>query len=260
MLDSAVSAVLECSGMTVRCAPPALRKYLGCFWALNPGPAASIQTFPDGCAQLLVEIADGAQPRCVISGPRLSAGVYVPPSRSNVVGVRLRPGVAHALLQLPICDLVDARVVFAAPELECEMARADSTDARFDVLEAFVARRLAGAVVDERVDRAVQLIGASSGEASIEEVARECGLGRRQLERLMRVWVGVTPKRLSRVARFQAVLGGMAAQAPREWVHMAAATYADQPHMIREFSEFAGNTPRRLIMSRGPDAEEARCG
>ena len=259
MLDSAVSAVLECSGMTVRCAPPALRKYLGCFWALNPGPAASIQTFPDGCAQLLVEIADAAQPLCVISGPRLSPGVYQPPS-GTVVGVRLRPGVAHALLQLPMCDLVDARVVFAAPELEFEMVRADSTEARFNVLEAFVARRLRGAVIDERVDRAVQLIGASSGEASIEEVARECGLGRRQLERLMRVWVGVTPKRLSRIARFQAVLSGMADQAPKEWVHMATATYADQPHMIREFSEFAGNTPRRLIMSRGPDAEEARCG
>jgi AraC-like DNA-binding protein len=260
MLDSPVSAVLECSGMTVRCAPPVLRKYLGCFWALNPGPAASIQTFPDGCAQLLVEIADAAQPLCVISGPRLTAGVYVPPSRKNVVGVRLRPGVAHALLQLPICGLVDARVVFAAPELECEMARADSTDARFDVLETFVEQRLIGAVIDERVDKAVHLIGASSGDARIEEVARECGLGRRQLERLMRVWVGVTPKRLSRIARFQAVLGGMAAQAPREWVHMAAATYADQPHMIREFSEFAGSTPRRLIMSRSPTAEEARCG
>src|SRR5580700_5319667 len=70
MLHEPVSAILEGTGMLVRCASPALRSYLGCFWALVGEAPASVETLPDGCAQFTVELNRSAEPRVFLSGPR----------------------------------------------------------------------------------------------------------------------------------------------------------------------------------------------
>lgn len=94
---------------------------------------------------------------------------------------------------------------------------------------------------------AVRVIVESSGQVRIDEVARQCGIGRRQLERLMLCWVGLSPKRLARIARFQAVLGDVADRSQLKWTGVAHQSYADQSHLIHEFAEFGGNSPRRFL-------------
>jgi methylphosphotriester-DNA--protein-cysteine methyltransferase len=156
-------------------------------------------------------------------------------------------------------ELADRRERYQAPELMRQMAGAQTTEARFAALEGWLAGKLADAVLDWRVSAAIQATAESSGEVRIEEVARRCGVSRRQLERLMRVWVGVAPKRLARVARFQALLGKVADGSVRDWTRMGAEYYADQSHLIHEFAEFAGASPRRFYAGQTADASAARC-
>jgi len=199
---------------------------------------------------------------------------------TDVVGVRLQPGVAFALVSnrcapvsqtthqrgaIGIVDLVDRRVRLAAvigqsaAALERRMADARSVEARFDVLESFLMDHLAGARIDPRVARALRSITESSGEIELPDVASDCGISLRQLERLMLRWVGISPKRLARIARFQTLLAAVGDAPPPAWTPLAAKHYADQSQLIREFTEFAGKSPRRYFADRPAGSRVARC-
>ncbi len=266
MREEPVSAILNGTGMLVRCAPPPLQSYLGCFWSLPGEAPAAVATLPDGCAQFTVELTRHAAPRIFLSGPRRGPGHYAKPPMTRVAGVRLRPGTGHLLWRRPMSELVDRRVAYPAPDLVARLGGVPEVDACFDALESYLAERLAGTSPDPRVAAAVRMIGESAGEVRMAVVARQCGIGIRQLERLMRVWVGLPPKRLARVARFQAMLGSFASspgnplgRPARDWTQIAAEAYADQSHLIHEFVAFAGASPRRFYAMQGAHASAARC-
>jgi transcriptional regulator GlxA family with amidase domain len=82
------------------------------------------------------------------------------------------------------------------------------------------------------------------GKARPEVVARMVGLSRRQLARLFRERVGIAPKSLGRLGRFQRVLRALESQAGGPLARVAlAAGYFDQAHMTRDFRLIAGVTP-----------------
>jgi methylphosphotriester-DNA--protein-cysteine methyltransferase len=96
------------------------------------------------------------------------------------------------------------------------------------------------------VDAAVASILNSHGETSIANVAKDCNVSERQLERLFRERVGVGPKMLSRLARFQRALAGF--DHDRNWADVAVdAGYYDQSHLLHDFRRFAGETPAFLM-------------
>src|SRR5262249_59217722 len=83
------------------------------------------------------------------------------------------------------------------------------------------------------------------GRVSIDTLAAKANLSGRQLERRFLDEVGIPPKRLARIVRFQRALRVLAArQAGERGADLAARLgYADQAHFIRDFREFAGHTP-----------------
>jgi transcriptional regulator GlxA family with amidase domain len=84
----------------------------------------------------------------------------------------------------------------------------------------------------------------SRGQLRVEQLAEKVGWSRRQIEREFRSGVGVSPKVLARIIRFQNLLRLVGESELREWADVALAVgYADQPHMVREFREFSGQSP-----------------
>jgi transcriptional regulator GlxA family with amidase domain len=81
----------------------------------------------------------------------------------------------------------------------------------------------------------------------VEEAAAFAGTSRRHLERLFREWVGVGPKVLARLARFQAAAALLlrAPQLPLAAVS-ADSGYFDQSHMVRDFLALGGTSPERM--------------
>jgi len=84
----------------------------------------------------------------------------------------------------------------------------------------------------------------SCGQARVAEVAERLGWSPRQLEREFRSGVGLSPKAFARIIRFQNLLRLVGEGTLREWTRLAhEGGYADQPHMVREFREFSGQSP-----------------
>jgi transcriptional regulator GlxA family with amidase domain len=92
-----------------------------------------------------------------------------------------------------------------------------------------------------------RLLGADEPLA-VSDLAVQCGLTPRHLQRRFLDEVGVLPKRLERLARFarawrQAVMGP-----PVTWADLALANgYADQSHLVREFRAFGARPPAHLF-------------
>jgi AraC-like DNA-binding protein len=124
----------------------------------------------------------------------------------------------------------------------------EDRDARFDVLEGFLLARLAaGPEPDPAVAWPWERLRETPGRVRIEALAAELGASRRYLARRFAEQVGVSPKTAARLLRFADVRRRIE-RAPPHWARIASeAGYADQPHLNREFQQFAGTTPTDFV-------------
>ena len=125
---------------------------------------------------------------------------------------------------------------------------------RFAVLEQALMLRLAG------FHHGHPAVPFALGElarpgVSVGEVAARVDLSRRRLIEVFTSEVGMTPKRLSRVLRFQRASALARSGTAVDWARLARACgYFDQSHLIHDVSEFAGTSPRQL----GPASEQVK--
>jgi transcriptional regulator GlxA family with amidase domain len=84
----------------------------------------------------------------------------------------------------------------------------------------------------------------------IETLARELCWTPRQLERRFLIEVGLTPKRLARLVRFQSALSCLPA-APSAATAALDCGFFDQPHMLRDFRSLAGAPPSIVLEQPG---------
>jgi AraC-like DNA-binding protein len=227
--------------------------------ASAPGPCETI--VPDGCAELVLHLGERfagsvsgaplAQAGAVLVGPlsqpfRLSR----PSGRILSLGVRFRPGGLRAFLDAPVHEIAEAAsdagaVLGAEVALLAEaLYEAQDDAARLRLVEAFLrARRRRAPTLPSHLVREVL---ASRGRLRSEALARASGLSLRQLERCFRDAVGLSPKRLSRIVRFQEVLR-RTVDDTADWVSVALECgYCDQSHLVRDFSELSGAAPSRF--------------
>jgi AraC-like DNA-binding protein len=94
------------------------------------------------------------------------------------------------------------------------------------------------------VRRTVQALERSHGGLSLDELEKVSGLNERQLERLFKEHVGISPKRLSRILRFDYLMTAIRNPDGCDWHDLIVTlNYCDQPHLIREFRDFIGMSP-----------------
>ena len=114
---------------------------------------------------------------------------------------------------------------------------------------------LAGMLQDDRdnvFDYCIGRISASAGRVSVRELEVETGYSSRWLNIKFSEKLGVSPKNLCAITRFQAVFQALANHPHsildnRQFYHL----YYDQAHFIREFKRFTGWPPSRFESSAG---------
>jgi AraC-like DNA-binding protein len=233
---------------------PALARHVLGYFRCDGGSDASpltVRTLPDGCVDLTIDFS-GPRPRAFVSGPRTRAGVYRHRGAVHLVGAQFLPGGARPLLDVdalteawvPLDELLGRPGAALAEQI----AEAPSPAARIATLERFLVARLAERPPDSRVAGAVSRLVESEGALPVARLSRESGASERNLVRLFREWVGLSPKRLGRIIRFQFLLKRIAVGATIDWATLALdAGYADQSHLVREFADFAGLSPTHFL-------------
>ena len=243
---------------------PALRDVVQCTWFLRDAPEAAGRVeaiFPDGRGEIVVNHADRfaavdeppgtLQPRSIAVGQMREPLRIAPTGTVDLAGVRLRPAGLWALLGVPMTELTGRRIDLDAldPALRRDLdaaARRRGGDAvRAERIEAVLLRRLHHRRrPSDAVVRAIAAIERSGGRIRIDDLAD--GLSARTLERRFAREVGLPPKVLARIVRFQGVLRRVEHTAPIDWARLAIdGGYFDQAHLIRDFRELAGTSPER---------------
>jgi AraC-like DNA-binding protein len=220
---------------------------VACTWEQSTPTEQEQRIVPDACVDLI-----WAGDRLSIAGPDTQPRVVTLAPGSRLVGVRLRPGTAGAVLALPASELCDASADaadilgrdVAAALLEALTAGSDPHDLLLRAVE------LRGVGAPDPLVRAA-ILALARPRARVSPVATELGVSARQLQRCVSDAVGYGPKILARVLRFRR----LQALSPAPLAELALdAGYADQAHMTAEVTRLAGTSPVRFLKDRTPTA------
>ena len=235
---------------------PELTGLVGGYVDFSQSAAGPVETREVATAKivLIVDLDDG----WTIEGERyrsFAGGLYPRPvtvrHEGSAAGVQiaLEPVAARGLLGIPAGELANRTVGLEAllgrraDEVAERLHGATGAAERFALLDAELRRALAGArhACRPDVQRAWSLLVRSGGRMRVGELAAELGCSRRHLVNRFADDIGAPPKVAARMLRFERARWRIGS-APLARL-AAECGYADQAHLAREFSEFAGRPP-----------------
>ncbi len=256
-----------------------LAPWVRTYWWLDGGSTAHPPepALPDGSPELIINLGDPWRHHPALGRPRVQPPAFLvgqitapmavaPTGRVALVAVRFE---AHgaALLAPDLARLTDTWVTLGRlpgrplaalrerlreergpggdgghPDAARERSLLDAE------LRALVARRAAeGALPDAVVGAAVAGIRGSRGAVEIDALARGSGLTARSLQRRFARTVGLSPKMLARIVRFQQVFAAWRDDPSRLSRVALECGYFDQSHLVRDFRDFAGAPPAGFL-------------
>jgi AraC-like DNA-binding protein len=224
---------------------------VACRWVRqtpDENPGDSVLVLPDGCVDLIWR-----EGKLIVAGLDRTARPSPVSPGERILGLRLRPGVAGAVLGMPASEVLDVHVRLeellgsAGAELAERIGDSPTDDQAFGVLEQAVGSRIEGGGPDPLVLAATRRLGFPGSR--VDELAESLGISDRQLRRRFHQSVGYGPKTLDRVLRFRRLVAqaGAVAAGESDLARVAAELgYADQAHMTRDCVRLSGLTPVEL--------------
>lgn len=243
--------------------PPSasLEMLIECFWHLRGAGSGSWDSiYPDACCELVFNLGEPAeerhrerlslQPQHLVHGQIHERILLRSAPVTEVLGIRLRPWGASALLQLPGGALtagaqaLDAVAPALAPRLISIVEDTAPVATRIRRLDSclgdWVRRRNIKPPPLGRLARHLQMTPA----AGAPDIAELTGWSRRTAQRRFQVELGLTPKRFEQITRFLRFLRRLDLEPNAKLAELAvAAGYYDQPHLHRDLRRFTGETP-----------------
>ncbi|RJL35275.1 helix-turn-helix domain-containing protein [Bailinhaonella thermotolerans] len=211
--------------------------------------------YPCGLAQVVigldggpVYVGDGAVPfEAPFFGLRnrpLRIGVDGP---MRGLGIHMTPWAAHAILRLPMNEVVNAAVELRevggdfGARLVRALRGASSWPEAFALADRFLRKRM-GPREPDPVACAWWLLAREAGRISVGDLVARTGVSERSLELRFRERVGMSPKASGRLLRLQRALRLLVGGRPGAQVATECGFY-DQAHLIRDCTALMGRRP-----------------
>lgn len=226
-------------------------------------PSGSEHVLPTGTLELVINLKGGdlrvagcEKPNCfesfpgaVVCGPHTEPFVIDTSEPADLLGVHFTPGGGFPFFGVGLNELRNRRVSlrdiwgFEGEELIEQTVCAKTTAMALQtVRDALSGKARTEARLHPEVLHALSIL--ASDLTSLQALKARSGLSSRHFERLFHTQVGMTPKRFSRVQRFQRLLSSIEGSSCVDWSALAPQHgYADQAHLINEFRSFSRITP-----------------
>lgn len=190
-------------------------------------------------------------PPAMIVGPQLTRVDIKMGHHHLMIHVGFKPGGLHQLIGVPMHELIDQN--YSASDIlgreadgVLEQLR-NTTDwsQLIAIVENFLLRKLSRPKEAEPFDLAISVLISKNGNLPIEKVAATACLSLKQFERKCKDRIGLPPKLFARLIRFSNAYRLREANPQISWTSICyECGYFDQMHLIRDFKEFAGVTPK----------------
>jgi len=236
------------------------------YWSIESDASTEAEVepvLPDGCPEIVFNLADRfqriptygeveTQSSAIVSGQLRRRILIKPTGRVDLFGVRFRPHAAYGILGVGMSTLTDHVLPLSdvmgrsSDEIEARIHEAEGFEERIAVVESILIAKLAGLNGDFAIAGGLTgMISSSDDRMTVRELVDRSGVGERRIERIFAKHVGVSPKMFTRIVRFSGVVRSIEAADSFGLLDTALSFgYYDQSHMIHEFNEFAGTSPR----------------
>lgn len=257
---------------------PPLNRFVECFWTLDydavQAPHQEARPpeciLPDGCVELILNFGapfrevkeDGKeeqQPLHFLVGQMTRPMLIAPSGQAQLLGIRFHPGGTVPFLRNPMHEVTNQVVELESlddgndikRDLVAGVVDVPSLPQKIAAAETWLIKRLCDCESDSGfVDLAANILRLG-GRITLDQLAADAGMSGRHLERRFLRDVGIRPKLFCRILRFQQVFRALE-QDSTGWAGVAVdCGYYDQAHLIRDFQQFARQTPTVLLAHTG---------
>ncbi len=233
-----------------------LAKYIRCFWGSEkPYRGAGEITeasviIPDTCVDIIYQInhTESTVTRgfCGINDTSFLYHEYIRPGHLvSVFAIRFYAWGAYPFAEDSLTDTLNkycglpSRFRRLDEILRPQLLEKQTLEERIAIAEDIFQRQLSKIRQNDNVDNAVKLILQQKGALSVNMLARECFISSRQQERIFREYIGITPKKLCNLIRYQCLWNEILSK-PVFCIQDAVCRYGytDQSHLMREFKRY----------------------
>jgi AraC-like DNA-binding protein len=250
-----------------------LQPYIESFWIFESAigmPAADrSMAAPNGCAKLIIpyensltSIADGRvqvsreQGLYFVGNRDTSTLIHSSARRTGFIVIEFKPFGAYPIFGIPMHEttnrLLDSEELFSrwGREVREALRNRDAVARKVGFIQEQLVKLLRkNNRQNSLVKFCVQTLKDSFGQIPIGELERKTGYTRRYLDLLFREHVGLSPKVLAGIFRFQKFYvkwaKGDSFDLLKEDLHE---NYFDQAHFTKEFRKMTGYAPRRFTL------------
>jgi len=173
--------------------------------------------------------------------------------KAGTIGVEFSPQGAYRFFHFrqseiknqihPLTDILGN----IAKQLEAEITNTESINGKVLLLQQFLLKLFLRNEADNIFDYCVQKIKSTKGKTTISDLEKETGYSSRWLHMKFIDRVGISPKNLSSIIRFQQYYQTLATNHGMVFMKKDFYSYYyDQSHFIKEFKRFTGLSPVRF--------------
>lgn len=129
--------------------------------------------------------------------------------------------------------------------LAASLRQEPDLDGRARLLDRFFLDRFATDAAHASFARSLDGLVAADGQTPVQALAESASTSVRQLERAFARYLGIAPKTVARILRFQRAMRALMRDPGGPLADVAAdAGYFDQAHFVRDFRRMTGGVPR----------------
>ena len=192
------------------------------------------------------------QPQCLICGQQTEYKDIFSSKASGLLAVVFHPYALRTFFPNPVNEFTNQSIPLdnfyqtETKELQERILEADSVHSRILLIENFLLNQLSISKNFFIVKEAVSIINRVNGQYAVSETASKLNISKRQFERIFLANVGISPKKFSRIVRFSRSIKHFRKVTPLTRLAYEAG-YCDQSHLIRDFREFTGLSPKEFF-------------
>ena len=245
--------------MVRRTPAPQLAGHVSSYYGFREDPGTAVRRREGPGTDIVVILTfeedwliDDERRTSLVGGLRNDQVTTEHPGRSYGMQINLAPPSAYGLFGVPMHLLAHRTVplddVLDASFVE-RVAEAGHWAARFDLLDELLARRLGEARRPSAgVSWAWRRLSETHGRAPVGALAQELGWSRKRIVARFREEVGLPPKAVARLFRFERARSLAELRDRPGWAEIALECgYYDQSHLINDFRAVTGRTPETFF-------------
>lgn len=236
-----------------------LQEYIDSYWFFENSTDKKIvfPVVPDGCSDIIFYLNESVKFNNIkdtfVSGVMEYSQLTNIPPKMKLFGIRFKPGAISYILKTNLNNLANKMLELSKINSDLyKYIKIDSSNKNTDIISNIENQLKIILQKTEIKDDFLEITKEikEDPQISIQNLATKYNMSLKSLQRIFNKRIGTTPKKFSRIMRFQKAHNKITKEGLKNIVYIALSSgYFDQAHFNREYKKLTGFNPSHETMS-----------